>query len=80
MARAADPQHLANGSFLVIIDGYTLTDTVRAGTISRLHRGYRNGDRAPVLIKRLMHELPTPGDIVRLRHEHLITHELAALT
>jgi PAS domain S-box-containing protein len=57
---------------------YTLTELLHAGSYAVLHRGYRNADRAPVVVKLLHSEYPNPREIARLRHEYLICRDLDA--
>ncbi|UQA56910.1 AAA family ATPase [Polyangium aurulentum] len=58
--------------------GYTLTEMLHEGSHTSLHRGRRDVDGAPVLLKLLRGEYPSPREIARLRHEYLIGRDLAA--
>jgi predicted ATPase/anti-anti-sigma regulatory factor/tRNA A-37 threonylcarbamoyl transferase component Bud32 len=56
---------------------YTITEVIHESTTTTVHRGYRNSDRAPVAIKRLKNERPTPTEIAKLRYEYAIAKDLS---
>src|SRR5215471_19370577 len=56
---------------------YTATTKLRDLTQAVLYRGRRNADRAPVLLKILDGERPSPAQIARLRHEYAILQSLS---
>jgi len=58
--------------------GLTLTQTVRETPAALLLRGTRDLDGAPVILKLLRAEHPTPAQMTRLRHEHAILSSLEA--
>jgi len=51
---------------------YTLNAKIRETPYTELHRGYRNLDGAPVVVKLLRNERPSPLELARLRHEYEI--------
>jgi predicted ATPase/GAF domain-containing protein len=64
--------------FMQSLAPYTLTTLVHVGAHTVLHHGYRNADRAPVAVKLLKSEYPSPRDLARLRREYMITRDLDA--
>lgn len=56
---------------------YTITEVIHESTTTTVHRGYRNKDHAPVAIKRLKNDRPTPLEIAKLRYEYAIAKDLA---
>ncbi|HEU4532457.1 MAG TPA: AAA family ATPase, partial [Polyangiaceae bacterium] len=63
---------------MIDLAGYTLTEQLCDGPDAALLRGRRHADRAPVLVKLLHGEYPTPRELARLRHEFSICRELDA--
>jgi predicted ATPase/GAF domain-containing protein/anti-anti-sigma regulatory factor/tRNA A-37 threonylcarbamoyl transferase component Bud32 len=58
--------------------GYTLTERLHVGPHAVLHRGYRNADREPVVVKLPGSDRPSPRETARVRHEYLICRDLDA--
>jgi predicted ATPase/tRNA A-37 threonylcarbamoyl transferase component Bud32 len=57
---------------------YTLSAKIRETPFSELHRGFRNVDGAPVVVKLVRGSRSTPIDLARLRHEHELLKSLDA--
>jgi predicted ATPase len=55
------------------LGGYEIHEPVDEGARTIAYRGVRLGDRAPVVLKFLRAEYPTPDQIARLRNEYEIT-------
>src|SRR5262245_51234676 len=55
---------------------YTLTEAVHTGAHTALHRGHRNADHVPVVVKLLQGEYPDPVEIARLRREYALIRDL----
>ncbi|MDI1451023.1 AAA family ATPase [Polyangium sp. 6x1] len=58
------------------LPNYVLSETIHETDTTIIHRGHRIADRAPVAVKLLKHEHPTPRDIAKLRHEYAILKSL----
>lgn len=58
------------------IQNYTLIDKIFESTDTLLYRGHRNFDQAPVTVKFLKTEYPSPRELARLLHEFSILKEL----
>lgn len=54
------------------IPAYTIQALVHEGTRTVLYRGYRDADRAPVVVKVVAGEYPLPEELARLSHEYQI--------
>ena len=61
---------------MLSLSQYTLAAPLYESTGTILYRGYRNADRAPVVVKVLRAERPTPSELAKLRHEFAITRSL----
>lgn len=57
---------------------YTLSTRIRETPYSELHRGFRNADGAPVVVKLLRGTHQASLDVARLRHEHEVLKSLDA--
>jgi predicted ATPase/serine phosphatase RsbU (regulator of sigma subunit) len=57
---------------------YTLSVKIRETPYSELHRGFRNADGAPVVVKLMRGSRSTPIDLARLRHEYELLKNLDA--
>jgi serine/threonine protein kinase len=55
---------------------YTITAALHEGPATTLHRGVRLLDGAPVLIKTLRADAPSPREVERLRHEYATESQL----
>lgn len=58
------------------LPGYTLPDLVYEGSETRVYRGHRDRDRAPVAVKLTRSEFPTARELARLRRELAILRDL----
>lgn len=58
------------------LSAYTLNAKIRETPDVELHRGYRNLDGTPVVVKLLRSEQPTALELARLRHEHQLLQSL----
>ncbi|MDI1475976.1 AAA family ATPase [Polyangium sp. y55x31] len=58
------------------LPNYVLSDTLHETDTTIIHRGHRIADHAPVTVKLLKHEHPTPRDIAKLRHEYAVMKSL----
>ncbi|MDI3285478.1 AAA family ATPase [Polyangium sp. 15x6] len=58
------------------LPSYVLSDILHETDTTIIHRGHRIADHAPVAVKLLKHEHPTPRDIAKLRHEYAILKSL----
>lgn len=58
-------------------DAYRLAEALHLSARTQVHRGHRNADDLPVIIKQLRPGAMTDAGVTRLRHEYLLTRELA---
>ena len=57
--------------------GYTVSEKIYAGAKTCVYRGYRDGDRQPIIIKCLQETYPDPQQIARFQHEYKIINFLS---
>ena len=61
---------------MIFLPGYQLSARIHQSSNSLVYRGYRHGDRLPVILKILRHDYPTPNRLTRYKQEYQITHSL----
>ncbi|HEY9763787.1 MAG TPA: ATP-binding sensor histidine kinase [Trichocoleus sp.] len=61
---------------MIGILGYRVESVIYRSFNTVIYRGYREQDGAPVVIKALESEYPTPREIARLQHEYRIVRDL----
>ncbi len=61
---------------MLTFDGYTIGEIVHQGGKSIVYRARRDADQAPVMIKVLRGDYPTPVEIARFRRQYEITRDL----
>jgi serine/threonine protein kinase len=57
---------------MITIPGYHVTEQIYAGFKTHVYRGYREGDRRPVVFKHLHAEYPLPEELARYRREYQV--------
>ena len=58
---------------MILLPGYQLSAQIHQSANSLVYRGYRHGDRLPVILKVLRHDYPTPERLTRYQQEYQIT-------
>ncbi len=58
---------------ITYFSGYEVHEQIHEGVRTIVYRGLRRDDRAPVIIKCLKNEYPSPEEVARLRNEYEIT-------
>lgn len=71
------PSFFLESSMIHLAD-YTLIEKIYESAGTALYRGHRNTSRAPVVIKLLTDEYPSPLSIAKLRHEYNVLRDLKA--
>ncbi|MBH8563730.1 AAA family ATPase [Nostoc sp. CENA67] len=61
---------------MVSLTGYQVRELIYAGSRTLVHRGIRESDHKPVIIKLLRREYPTFYELVRFRNQYTITKNL----
>lgn len=62
---------------MIHVSHHTIQEEIHRGENTVLYRGRRYEDGAPVVVKVLRSEYPSPSEVAKLRHEHAITRSLA---
>ena len=62
---------------MINVSHHTIQEEIHRGENTVLYRGLRDEDGAPVVVKLLRSEYPSPSEVAKLRHEHAITRSLA---
>lgn len=57
---------------MITLSGYKVTEQIHEGNISKVYRGTRESDGAPVVIKVPLSDYPPPKEITRIKHEYEI--------
>ncbi|MEM8638996.1 MAG: AAA family ATPase [Cyanobacteria bacterium P01_G01_bin.54] len=61
---------------MLTLQDYTVTELINTGLNNLVYRGYRNGDRTPVVIKTPLTAYPTLKDLAKLKHEYELVRTL----
>lgn len=61
---------------MIILSGYTITETIYEGNKTVVYRGIRERDRQPVILKMIKDEYPNIEEITRFRQEYTIPQKL----
>jgi serine/threonine protein kinase len=61
---------------MVSLNSFTVKTTIYESANSLVHRGIKNEDNTPVILKVLKEDYPTPEEIIRYKKEYAITRSL----
>ncbi|MBE8992226.1 hypothetical protein, partial [Nostoc sp. LEGE 12450] len=61
---------------MVALTGYQIHELIYSGSKTLVHRGIRESDKMPVVIKLLRREYPTFYELVRFRNQYTIAKNL----
>ena len=61
---------------MVSLNSFTVKTTIYESANSLVHRGIKNEDNTPVILKILKEDYPTPEEIIRYKKEYAITRSL----